>query len=164
MLFKATLLSEANFTEGSEISIFSLDSSCAMRAERRSGQSLFAVSNMIPIFQHASLSLFAPVEVGKIVFFGSVRRCSLTVANHLGVTGDELWLDRTEQQGTQVIWRATKKHCESLDTWHCKTSRKSLTHSVLFVGGGLQRTSCWLQLEARVREYLQVTTLCYNTT
>ena len=45
------------------MSTFNLDSSCAIRAEWRSGWLLWAASSMVLIFQHATFSIFAIVEV-----------------------------------------------------------------------------------------------------
>ena len=57
------------------MSIFSLASSCAINAERRSGRMLLYVSNIVLTFQQASLSLFPPFKAcGKRRFTFEVFR------------------------------------------------------------------------------------------
>ena len=50
------------------MSTFNRASSCATKAERRSGQLLSAVSNMVLMFQHAMLSPMTPLQVGVDLF------------------------------------------------------------------------------------------------
>ena len=70
------------------MSTFNLDSSCAIRAERRSSRLLWAASSTVLTFQHASFSIFATSEVGAYLpcsnILGPLRRCLLTVASQLG--------------------------------------------------------------------------------
>ena len=62
---KRTLLRTAMLT-------LNLDSSCVIRAERHSGQLLWAASSMVPTFQHATFSIFALLEVGSYLPYFNV--------------------------------------------------------------------------------------------
>ena len=63
MILEAAFSWEANLSKGSNVDM-NLDSSCAIRAERRLGRLPWAAQSMVLTFQHATFSIFALLEMG----------------------------------------------------------------------------------------------------
>ena len=56
------------------ISILNLESSCAIRADLRSGLQLSALSSIVLTFQHVTLSIFSSLQVDEYLFIFVIFR------------------------------------------------------------------------------------------